>query len=683
MIDRLLTAVRALLPKQRRGVLPPPTPDWRATIRRRVLTVAVLVGVWAVGIEARLVYLQIIGRADLMARADRESQTRRVLLAPRGDILDRNGRKLATSAMADSVIANPSDVANAAEAVNQLCSIFGDCTAKERRTLIARLSTKQSFAYVRKHVTADQARRVVDLKLKGIRTDKEPQRYYPNSELAAAVIGFVGAEHKGLSGIEWAYDSRIRGTDGQVLLLKDAKQQSYDRAERPPTPGATIELTLDAHLQHIAERELETAIEEHRPESGVVVILDPSSGEILAMASRPTFNPNAFEKFSDNERRNRAVQDTYEPGSTFKAVTASAAIEERLMPISTLINTDPGIIRIGNRVIDEYQGHHYGVLSFTDVIVKSSNVGAVKIGLQVGTDRLSKYVELYGFGRPVSPDFLSENPGIVWKKEQWTESALASVSMGYQVAVTPLQVISAFSAIGNRGVYMEPRVVKAISDANGRRVVTPKILRRVVSEETASTLTTIMEQVVERGTAKAAQIPGFTIAGKTGTAEKLINGRYSKTNNYASFAGFVPSRDPKLAILVMLDSPRTGGTSGGVAAAPAFRRIAEEALRYLRVAPTINAAPPVLMARSTPLHESSAVFVPVTNEIEPGKVPDVRGMSGREASQLLTKVGLKTRIEGRGFVVSQEPLAGSPARPGSTCRLVLAMKPVSTPGAQR
>jgi cell division protein FtsI (penicillin-binding protein 3) len=439
-------------------------------------------------------------------------------------------------------------------------------------------------------------------------------------------------------------------------------------------------LTIDEYLQHIAERELHAGVVENRAASGTAIIMDPHTGEILAMANEPTFNPNTYRDFSETVRRNKAVQDLYEPGSTFKVVTASAAIEERLMPVNTPINVNGGLIRIGARVVRDT--HDYGVLSFTDVIVKSSNVGAIKIGMKLGPDRLSDYVQRFGFGRPVSADFPSENPGIVWDRTKWTESALASVSMGYQVGVTPLQMAAAVSSIANGGSFVEPRVVRAAYRDDRRYGVRPKVVQRTVSAETAAQMTTIMEQVVERGTGTLAKISGYTVAGKTGTANTLVNGRYTNST-FASFVGFLPSRDPKITILVMLDSPRgNNGHFGGPVSAPIFKRIAEASLRYLGVAPSINPAPPVLVARhedGDPVTTAAAEEAPLANVIvdePPGTAPDVRGMSARDAMRKLVKAGLSAQMSGDGFVVFQDPAPGDPIEDGGVCRLTLDRAPV-------
>jgi cell division protein FtsI (penicillin-binding protein 3) len=399
------------------------------------------------------------------------------------------------------------------------------------------------------------------------------------------------------------------------------------------------------------------------------------------MANEPTFNPNAYRDSQELERRNRAVLDLYEPGSTFKVVTASAAIEEKVMPLDTMIDTNPGQIRIDRtRVVHDMRNH--GVLSFSDVIVESSNVGAIKIGLKVGTERMSDYVRRYGFGHPVSSDFPGESSGIVWKPEKMTDSALASVSMGYQIGVTPLQMAAAVSAVANQGQRVEPRVVRAIYRDNRRYGIQPKIVQRTTSVDTAATLTTIMEGVVERGTARAAQIPGYTIAGKTGTAAKLVNGHYSHSDYNASFVGFLPSRDPAVTIIVVIDSPHGAGYTGGVVSAPVFKRIAESTLRYLGIGPTINPAPAVLVARHsdepnlpTSARLSAEPVVSLVADAEPGTIPDLRGLSARQAVRTLVKLGLIARMSGDGVVVTQEPAAGTPLESGGVCRLVLERTP--------
>jgi cell division protein FtsI/penicillin-binding protein 2 len=414
--------------------------------------------------------------------------------------------------------------------------------------------------------------------------------------------------------------------------------------------------------------------------------MDPKTGEILAMANTPTFNPNTYRRSTGPERRNRAVQDLYEPGSTFKIITASAAIEEKVMPIETTIDVSGGFIRVGSRVVQDVRD--FGRLSFTDVMVRSSNVGAIKIGFELGPDRLGQYVRRFGFGQAMSPDFPGESPGIVWDAAEWTDSALMSVSMGYQVGVTPLQMAAAASSVANGGELVEPRAVRALYRDERRHAVKPRTLRRTVSASTAAVLTSIMEQIVERGTGQAAQIPGYMVAGKTGTAAKLVDGRYSKSEYNASFVGFVPSRNPVVTIIVVIDAPHSGkpysGSThgGGAVAAPIFQRIGEAALRYLGVPPTINPAPPVLLTRPKepaprPPAEGQGLALVSLSSVPAGTVPDVLGMSAREAMRVLAGVGLSPRVSGDGVVVSQEPPPGSPLIRDTECVLVLERQAVT------
>jgi cell division protein FtsI (penicillin-binding protein 3) len=549
-----------------------------------------------------------------------------------------------------------------------------------RKGMTRALRRDSHFAYLARQVSPDEARRVRALGLRGIAFLKESRRFYPKKELAAHVLGYVGIDNTGLAGLESTYDPLVRGRDGRLLIQTDARQHAiFSRVERPATAGGTLELTLDQYLQHIAERELRAGVEENRAAGGTALIMDPQSGEILALANWPTFNPNAFARADERMRRNRAIQDLYEPGSTFKVVTGAAAFEEDVIDAEDPIDCSPGHIRFGSRVIRDV--HTYGVLPFSDVIVKSSNVGAIKVGMRLGAERLGRYVSRFGFGAALSPDFRGENPGIVWNPARLDASALASVSMGYQVGVTPLQMAAAVSAVANGGSLLEPRVVRA-SIRQGRRVpVERKVLRRTISERTAAELTAIMEAVVERGTAKAAQIEGYTIAGKTGTAAKIVDGRYSKSEYNASFVGFVPSRKPALTVVVVIDSPRAGSYYGGAVAAPVFRRIAEASLRHLGIPPTINGLPPVLRAGqdSAPQRQGPT---PVTLLVgpgfeappEPGIMPDLRGLSAREALRRLTQVGVSARLAGDGFVIEQTPAAGSVLAAGDTSLLRLARR---------
>jgi cell division protein FtsI (penicillin-binding protein 3) len=667
---------------------------WQYTLRRRLLVAAVFLGLWVVGIEARLVYLQIYAHAELVAKAEEQQQSHRILPAERGDILDRHGRPLAMTAQVDSVYAVPSAMEDDEAVVTQLCQALTRCTSDERQTWRERFSNKKAaFAWVRRLVSEDEAARVKALDLPAIGLRKESRRFYPNDGLAAHLIGFVGRADddvslRGLGGLESAYEEEIRGRDGRIRYLVDVGGRPFGRIEQPATAGSTIELTIDETLQHIVERELAIGVREFKAIAGTVVVLDPWTGEILAMASWPTFNPNVFTRFKPDDRRNRAVQDMYEPGSTFKIVTLSAALDRKIVTPRTPVDTTGGRILIGrSRIVTDTSDH--GMQDVGGVLQVSSNVGAIQIGKQVGTRTLGDYVKAFGFGKAISPDFPGESDGRVWDPSTWGEDTLASVSMGYEVQVTPLQMVAAISSIANGGRLIEPRIIRAVRRPTGRVEIRPRVLGRPVSPETAATMTTLLEAVVlPGGTATRAQVPGFTVAGKTGTAEKLVNGHYSGTDVHVSFTGFVPSREPRLAMIVMIDTPRNG-KYGGTVAAPIFQRIAVRAMQYLGVPPSLNREPPVLVSEPRqPAPETMPVpYVPdqprivhVSAGVSPDALPDLRGLSARDVRNTLAALGLDLSIHGDGVVIAQDPPPGAPLVRGARATIRLGRLPASPRG---
>jgi cell division protein FtsI/penicillin-binding protein 2 len=666
---------------------------WRQIIDRRLIIAAVMCGLWTAGIEMRLVYLQTIAHKDLAARAERQQMRTLTVPAKRGEIYDRRGQLLAFSVDADTIYAVPVEIADTAKAAAALCGALEGCDKREHQSLVERLGRQRAFVYVKRRVSPAEARKVADLNLEGVGFMKESRRFYPNRELAAHVVGYVGLDNVGLHGLEASYDKVIRGHEGTILVQTDAKRRAFSRLGRVPTSGGSLELTIDDQLQYMVERELRIGVESSDAAAGTAVVMNPRTGELLAMANWPTFNPNAYNDASEEARRNRAVQDLYEPGSTFKIVTASAAIEEQVLPIDSFIDTSPGVIRFGNRVIDEYAHKNYGVLSFTDVLVKSSNIGAIKIGLKIGPERLGLFIRRFGFGRPTSSDFPAESPGIVWDPSKLNDSALASISMGYQVGVTPLQMAAAVSAVANGGQWIEPRVVQAVIRDGIRTKVAPTIVRTAITARTAAALLPILEAVVKDGTGAGAEIPGYTVAGKTGTADKLVGGRYSHSQQNVSFVGFVPSRNPAVTVIVMIDSPRATSNSGGRVAAPIFKRIAEATLRHLGVPPDVDAPPPVMVARRavSPITPTSSTTAPAiltlaADAAASSSFPDLRGLSARDALRTLSKFGVAARMEGKGIVVSQTPAPGTALERGTTCTLVLerdGARLAAMPGAQR
>ena len=661
---------------------------WRTTIRSRLGITAVVFAVWAAGIEARLLYLQVFQHSELVGRAERQHMQTVDAPAKRGDIVDRNGRLLAYSVDAESLWADPTQVQDAADTARRICAALDDCDKAERARLVENLQPQKRegrsvrFVYLQRKMSPGEEQRIRELELPGIGFVKESRRFYPNREMLAHVLGYVGMDNNGLAGLESTYDSQIRGLPGRVIVQADALQRAvFSRVEREPTSGASIELTVDQNLQNIAERELRAGVLENRAAGGTAIVMDPSTGEILALANYPAFNPNVYSRSSPDVRRNRATQEIYEPGSTFKIVTASAALEEHIVAADDLVNCAPGVIRFGSRAIRDV--HVYGMLPFSKVIAKSSNVGAIRVGQRLGAERLGLYINRFGFGKRIGHDFIGETGGIVWNPADLDASALASVSIGYQISVTPLQMAAAVSSIANGGTLLQPRIVRAMVKDGRRAQLDPRSLRRTVSAHTAAELTGMMEEVVEAGTARTAQIEGYTIAGKTGTAQKVVGGQYSDSDYNASFVGFFPSRKPALTIVVVIDTPRAKGHYGGTVAGPIFKRIAEASIRYLGIAPTINPAPPVLIARqASDILTTTPVRAAMTETIlaptRSGMMPDLRGLSAREAVRILTAAGMTTRMTGDGFVLEQSPAAGSTLLPGQACALKLGRRP---PGA--
>ncbi|HUF46885.1 MAG TPA: penicillin-binding protein [Vicinamibacterales bacterium] len=683
-VDRASRAPAAALTLLDLSEGPDPEADavWRRTIRTRIVVLLVILGGWSVAIEARLLYLQVVRHDHYLARAEQQQQGVVDLPATRGDIVDRHGRILAYSAEAEAIVAHPSLIADAPDVVAQLCAALGDCSADERARLSKTFAGRSHFTYVRRSrsVMPDQAARVAALGLPGIRTQVESRRWYPNREMASHVLGFVGLDDAGLSGIEAAFDTSIRGREGVLLVQKDGSQQFMNaRVSQAPTAGITLELTIDVALQHVVERELARGVQEARAVGGTAIVMDPHTGEVLALANEPTFNPNDFRQYPQDSWKNRAVQDVYEPGSTFKIVTAAAAIDEGVVSPSDVINTSPGYITFpGRKPIHDVT--YYSSLTFEDVIVKSSNVGAIRVGLEVGADRMSRFIRRFGLGQILEPHLPGQSGGIVHPPNDLDASGLASVSMGYQISVTPLQMATVASVIANGGTLMEPRLVRAIVRDGVREVVAPKALRQAVKPATAATVRTFMEGVVERGTGTRARLSRYQVAGKSGTAKKVVDGRYADNEYNASFVGFAPSGQPVFTILVVIDTPRGHSYYGGAVAAPVFARIAEAALHLAGVPPTLNRRPPAILATTREARMAEALpvieLVPVLASAGGARLmPDLRGLGARDAVRVLIDLGLTPRVAGAGVVTTQYPEPGAAITDGGWGAVRLSREP--------
>ena len=641
--------------------------------RRRVLVLFAFLSSWGVVVVGRLVQVQLIRHAEYVSKAQRQ-QERTIALSPlRGAILDARGRVLAESVSAESIYADPQAIANVEHTARALASI--PALQMSADAIEEKLAAGGGFVWVARQVSLEATSAVRKLRLPGIYYIDEHRRSYPRGSLAANVIGYVGLDGEGLAGIEHSFDSHVRGRAGRVTLLRDARKGMYlvggEGANRA-IDGSDVVLTIDSVIQFIAERALTDAVSRYHAAGGSVVVMDPADGSILAMASAPTFDPNHFHDFPPPAWRNHSVQDLYEPGSTFKVVTASAGLEEGVVTPSQMLDCGNGVITVGNVDIHEHGHNQYGLITFEDVMVHSSNVGAIRVGLALGQDRFYRYIRRFGFGERTGITLPGEASGILRRTSRWSALSNASMSMGQEISVTPLQIAAAFATVANGGLRVIPRIVDRLVDSHSNTVSrlpsSPPV--RVISERTAAVLNEILKAVVARGTGAPAALTDHVVAGKTGTAQKAGRGGYSPDKVVASFGGYVPADRPRLVILVVIDEPK-GSQYGGTVAAPAFREIAESTLRYMGVAPsipsrTIGVGAPLLATfsqRPEVAAERSAAL-----GVREG-VPDVRGLDARAAVARATAAGFVVRATGSGVVQSQNPAPGS--EPASSGVIVL------------
>jgi cell division protein FtsI (penicillin-binding protein 3) len=549
--------------------------------RRYLLLLFLLAGFGV--ILFRLVNLHVLQAAELTARADRQHQKTVTLEGARGTVTDRHGKVLAMNVEVPSIFGVPTSLDSPATAARSLSPVLHI----RREEIEKKLRQDKHFVWLARKVEPEQGRRLEQLSIDGIGMVMEGRRFYPKGPLLAHVLGFVGMDGMGLEGLERRYESQLHGEKRLTILQRDALGRTVfpkGLREQVPATGQALTLTVDEVIQYIAEKELEEAVDHARAKSGTIIVMEPQSGAILAMAVSPRFDPNAVASLTADRWRNRALTDTYEPGSTMKVVVAAAALEERVMMPGSMLFGENGRMTVANTTIHDHE--KLGWMTFAQMIQKSSNIGAAKTGMLLGEQRVYRYLQAFGFGQRTDIDLPGEVAGLLKSPREWGRRSLASISMGQEVGVTPLQMLSAVSAIANDGVLMRPYVVAEVRDHKGQAVkdVLPQVKRRVVSPATARTLTTILEGVVTNGTGGKAAIPGFRVAGKTGTAQKVDprTGAYSSALSIGSFVGFVPADAPRLAIIVVIDEPQ-GEAWGGVVAAPVFRRVGEQVLTYMGV----------------------------------------------------------------------------------------------------
>ena len=669
-------------------------------LRTRVLILATVLAVAFGGVVSRLAYLQLVRHAELAALAERQYSRTITLHALRGPIVDRRGAPLATSASAESLFAQPRGVGDPVRVAARLAPVL---TMPEAE-LHGFLTAQKSFVWLKRRLPPAVAEQVRALREPGLGFVPDALRLYPNRELAAHVVGFEGADG-GLEGIERAWETELSGTPGRAIIGRDAlgREVVTQRVLQNPAPGHGVMLTLDTRMQYVAEREIDAAYRRTNSKAAMAVVMDPKTGDVLAVAIRPTFNPNTFAEAKKDEIRNRAVSDPFEPGSTFKIIMAAAALEEGVVKPEERIFGEWGSITIAKTTIKDWKKQ--GWMTFAEVLQQSSNVGSIKVGMSIGKENYHRYMTGFGFGAPTGVGLAGESRGLLREPRRWSALSLPTMSIGQEISVTALQLAAAFGAVANGGVLMQPRVVRATFDADGRelRRVEPKTMRRVISEETARTLMRIMVQTVDHGTGHAAAIPGYAVGGKTGTAQKLdpATRRYSHAPGVLSFVGVAPADDPRFVMLVMLDEPKNEKW-GSEAAAPVFAAIGRELLRYLEVpphdthpvqilasgdssgaaaveragAPAIGAG--VAQAREPATPTDAPARDPAMSNSSP-RMPDLRGKPLRQALTMLAMLHADVELVGSGVVIQQSPMAGALLASDAPVRLTLARLPDATP----
>jgi cell division protein FtsI (penicillin-binding protein 3) len=657
----------------------------------RCLLVGAFLFVWLLAAIARLYYLQVIQYLPLLSRAQKQQQHTVKLAPERGTIFDRQMQPLAMSRGAESIFAVPVEIPGRTMVAHLLAPIL-DLDAEQ---LLGRLNSHRSFCFVKRKVSDKEAERVRSLDLKGIYLHKEPQRAYPKGALAAAALGNVGMDDNGLAGLEYALDGDIKGRPGIVMLVNDARHHAFRSTERPGLPGKNVVLTLDENIELFAEKALADTVEKWHAAGGVVIVQNPSTGEVLAMASAPGFDPNSGNQAALPVPLNRGVAWVYEPGSAFKLVTLSAALEEKLTNPNEVVDCQMGKIVLAGHVIHDWK--RFGALTVRGVLVHSSDVGAIKLGLRLGQDKLYRYMRAFGFGEQTAIELPGEERGLLKPPNRWSGLSIGEMSMGQEVSVTPLQLVTAYSAIANGGILFQPRMVREVFRGAAHDPIRPATGRRVVSERTAETMRGILTAVVEEGTGKLARLNGYTAAGKTGTAQKIDpSGAYSQSHYVSTFVGFAPASHPAITILISIDSP-VGGHHGGEVAGPVFKLVAEQALSYLNVpqdrhaepTPEPRAVKPPRFLRTVKLrsHDSrssseedladASEDVHDNNTTMPSQgtvliddrpaliMPNFEGLAVRRVAEECQEKGFDLNITGSGLALEQNPPAGTRVAPGS------------------
>jgi cell division protein FtsI (penicillin-binding protein 3) len=555
----------------------------RAILKKRLMGIAFFFLISGAALGTRLFFLQVISHDELVALSKKQYETTKTIVFGRGTIFDRNQNELAMNVEVESVYITPPKVRDKQHTARILASLL-DVGQSE---ILKNLTSKKHFAWVKRKGSLKEVEKLQRLNLPGVGYISEQKRFYPKRELAANVTGFVGIDNDGFAGVEHFHHSTLKGTTVHRVIEKDARGRnirSISNTGRPKTKSGDVVLTVDEVIQFIAEHHLNEQVEKFQADSGMAIVMEPYTGEIYAMANAPQFNPNKYQAYTKDKRKNRIISNSYEPGSIFKPITAAAALDSGAVEKpGELFFCENGKIRIGKKTIREAANHKFGWMSLQNIISKSSNIGSIKIAQKLGEKNFYNYIRKFGFGKKTGIDLPGESAGQLKSQSRWSGLSLASISFGHEIGVTPLQIATAISAIANGGNLVWPHITKAVLK-NGKveKTFQPKIIRRVISEKTSRQMIEVLKNTVKNGTGAPAQVPGFETAGKTGTAQVFdkATGSYSSSKYLSSFVGFVPADAPRIVVLVMIENPRKDHW-GGKVAGPVFRKISTEVLRYL------------------------------------------------------------------------------------------------------
>ena len=633
--------------------------------KRIEYTVRVLLCI-AVVLVGRLFFLQIIDKSDLQAKNLSQVQVDRKLQSPRGTIYDRNGKPLAMSVVTKSLYADPKMIKQSPQEIADLISPY---VTMSKENIVKALQEDTAFVWLNRMMDADKSKGVQqvikDNNIAGLNFVEESKRYYPNGVLAAQVLGFVGTDDKGLDGLEMVLDDELKGGVQQEIVATDNKGNAIFGSVLSkflPDKGKSVTLTIDATIQFIAERALDKAMVDTGAKHASVIVMDPKTGEILAMANRPSYDPNNYNQSGEEAFKNIAVTNLYEPGSTFKPIIASAALAAGKWKLDTVYN-DKGAFAANGHIIRNWDGEGYGPVRLLDILKYSLNTGMAEIGTLTGADILSKYIRDYGFGSETGIELPGEGAGILYNPEDMSKLDVATMSIGQGIAVTPLQMVRAFGALANGGAMMKPHIIKSYSNSQGDVTSTTEtsVVGQPVPAETVKTIVDILEKEVSEGGGTKAMVEGYHFAGKTGTAQKLDtkHGGYLDGQYIVSFIGFGPVEDPKFVVLVVIDDPQKGSLYGSQLAAPVFKDIVSQLVRYYQMSPsvkdgaTVAAVPAAKLPAVKPNGDGSVVL------------PDFRGYTFGEVRDWLHTAGLYFKPDGTGKAISQEQLPGTVVSPGT------------------